>query len=339
MPPVGCSHYHIGRALTKEKGISDIEHQKYLDTIKFNETFRYEDWPGGWDPATRLADQDRDGVGAEVLFASPARFFYALNEEPFQRAILRSYNAWLYDFCSYSPNRLLGLPLVSILDMDHTVADLKEYAKQGFRGVQIPTRIKDSGYYEPHYEPLWQTAQDLGMILHVHTSTTQGQARTHFEGPRNHDPRKEHLGFAKTQSPAQEFLGNLIFSGVFDRFPRLKVSLAEFDVGWIAHLIERADYAHNRASAYDKERNVNKRAPTDYLRDNVYFTFQDDRAGMLTTEIYGEDNYLWASDYPHGVTTWPYSHQTLEKNCRGLKSELRFKVGRENAAKLYRLSN
>ena len=133
MPPVGCSHFNIGRVLTKEKGISHIDEQKYVDTIRFNEKFRYEDYPGGWDRAARLKDQDTDGVGAEVLFPSPSRFFYALTDEPFQRAILRSYSAWLNEFCSYNRNRLVGLAPLSILDMEHTVADMQEYAKLGFK--------------------------------------------------------------------------------------------------------------------------------------------------------------------------------------------------------------
>jgi predicted TIM-barrel fold metal-dependent hydrolase len=337
MPPIGCSHYNIGRALTKEKGISMIDEKKYADTIKFNEVFRYEDYPGGWDPAARLEDQDTDGVGAEVLFSSPARFFYALTDEPFQRAILRSYAAWLNDFCNYDRKRLIGLPLLSILDIEHTVADLQEYAKLGFKGVQIPTRIKDSGYYEKEYEPLWAAAVDAGLVISVHTTSTQGQARTHFEGPREFAPWKEHLGFARTQAPAQEFLGNLIFSGVFDRHPDLKVSCAEFDVGWIAHLFERIDYFFGRTSAYDSDLNVNKLPPSEYLKKNVFFTFQDDRSGMLTTPVYGEDNFLWASDYPHGVTSWPYSQKTLASNCEGLDPKLHLKVGRQNTAKLFNL--
>ena len=337
LPPIGCSHYNIGRALTKEKGITDIDVSKYADTVTFNETFSYEDYPGGWEPTARLADQDTDGVEAEVLFASPARFFYALTDEPFQRSILRSYAAWLHEFCSYNPNRLIGLPLLSILDVEHTVADLEEYAKLGFRGVQIPTRIKDSGFYEPQYEPLWAAAEDAGIVINVHTSTTQGAARTHFEGPRDTDPWKQPLGFARTQAPAQEFLGNLIFSGVFDRHPNLKVVCAEFDVGWIAHLFERVDYSFGRSSAYDADRNVNKLMPSDYLKNNVFFTFQDDRAGALTTPIYGEDNFLWASDYPHGVTTWPYSARTVDQNFEGIDPAVKRKVARDNVNQLYGL--
>ena len=93
LPPVGCSHYNIGRAVGKDKGISEVDAAKHAEAIGFNENFEYEDYPGGWDPAARLQDQDQDGVEAEALFASPARFFYGLEDEPFQRAILRSYNA------------------------------------------------------------------------------------------------------------------------------------------------------------------------------------------------------------------------------------------------------
>jgi predicted TIM-barrel fold metal-dependent hydrolase len=55
--------------------------------------------------------------------------------------------------------------------------------------------------------------------------------------------------------------------------------------------------------------------------------------------VYGTDNYLWASDYPHGVTTWPYSKETVDRNCEGIDPVVKRKLGRENAAKLYRLND
>ncbi len=337
LPPIGCSHYSIGRAVGKERGISEVNMAKHAETIRFNENFQYEDYPGGWDPPARLKDQDQDGVEAEILFSSPSRFFYALTDEPFQRAILRSYNAWLHEFCSTNPKRLVGLALLSILDMKHTVDDLTEYAKLGFRGVQIPTRIKDSGYYEPKYEPIWAVAEEAGIIINVHTSSTQGVARTHFEGPREQEPWKQNVGFASKQLPAQEFLGQLIFSGVFDRHPSLKVVCAEFDVGWVANLVQQVDYWFSRQSTYDADVNVNKLAPSEYFKRNIFFTYQDDQAGVLTTPVYGADNFMWASDYPHGVTTWPYSQQTVDRNCEGIDPVVKRKLSRENTNRLYNL--
>jgi uncharacterized protein len=338
LPPVGLSHYSKGLVVSKNQGISEVEQEKHFETIRFNENFRYEDYPGGWEPAARLRDQDVDGVQAEILFSSAVRQLYSITDEPFQRAIFRSYNAWLQEFCSYNPNRLLGLAILSILNIEHTVTDIDEYAKRGFRGVQIPTRIRDSGYYEPKYEPMWAALEETGMIVNVHTSATQGIARTHYEGPRDVDPKKQSLGLANKQAPAQQFLGNLILSGVFDRHPKLKVVCAEFDVGWVANLVQQVDYWFGRASTYDAERNTNKLAPSAYFKTNAFFTYQDDRAGVLTTPVFGADNFLWASDYPHGVTTWPNSQATVDRNCAGIDPAVKRKLNRENVAKLYGLT-
>ena len=339
LPPVGLSHYSKGLAVEKAKGISEVDQEKHFETIRFNETFRYEDYPGGWEPTARLKDQGTDGVDAEVLFSSAARQLYSITDEPYQRAIFRSYNEWLAEFCSGDRRRLIGLALLPILDMAHTVEDIQHYAKLGFRGVQLPTRIKDSGYYESVYEPMWAALEETAMVINVHTSATQGVARTHYEGPRDVDPKKQALGLANKQAPAQQFLGNMILSGVFDRHPKLKVVCAEFDVGWVANLVQQVDYWFGRASTYDAEKNINKLPPSEYFRRNVFFTYQDDRAGVLTTSVYGEDNFLWASDYPHGVTTWPCSKETVDRNCVGIDPLVKRKLNRENVAKLYRLAD
>ncbi len=337
LPPVGLSHYSKGLAVGKNRGISEVEQEKHFATIRFNENFRYEDYPGGWEPSARLQDQEADGVEAEVLFSSAVRQLYSIVDEPFQRAIFHSYNAWLHEFCSASPNRLLGLALIPILDMEHTVADIYHYAKLGFRGVQIPTRIKDSGYYDAKYEPMWRALEETGMIVNVHTSVTQGVARTHYEGPREEDPVKEPIGFARRQVPAQQFVGNMILSGNLDRHPKLRVVCAEFDIGWVANMVQQVDYWFGRESTFDADRNLNQRPPSEYFKSNIFFTYQDDRAGVLTTPVYGEDNFLWASDYPHGVTTWPFSKDAVDRNCEGIDPKIKRKLGRDNAAKLYGL--
>ena len=166
LPPVRSAYFALGHVVEKPEGISQMtvmeDHEKFRkQIIDFNENFRYEDWPAGWEPSARLKDMDRDGVEAAVFFSSPTRFNYSNNDAKFQRAIFRSYNAWLLDFCNYNRKRLIPMPLISILDVDLAVADMKEYAKAGCHAVQLPSTIAGSGYYEPGYEPLWQTAQDV----------------------------------------------------------------------------------------------------------------------------------------------------------------------------------
>ena len=330
--PVGVSHFSTGLVLGKPEGVSQADMDKVSKRAEFNEKWDWRDYPAGWEPTARIEAQDKDGIEAEVLFPSPGRFFYGLTDGPFQHAIHRSYNLWLHEFCNAYPQRLNGIALLGVLDVEKTVQDIHEYAKLGFKAAQLPTGIKDGGYYEPQYDPIFQAAEETEIVLCVHTSATQGEQRTHFEGPSGADPRTSSLGFASRQAPAQRFMGHLIFSGVFDRHPNLKVTCAEFDVGWVAHIYQLADYMYGGS-----ERSVNQLLPSEYLKANIFFTFQDDRAGILTTKIYGEDNFMWANDFPHAITTWPYSQKTVDANFEGIDPAVKRKICRENAIKLYGL--
>jgi len=310
---------------------------KHYERIHFHENFRYEDFPASWEPAARIKDQDADGVAAEVLFASVGRFFYGLTDGAFQRAIFRSYNAWLHEFCSYDPKRLVGVALISILDPEKAAQDIREYAGLGFKAMQIPYAIKDSGYYDPVYEPIWNAAEENGMVVHIHLGgPAQGVKPRWFGFQRLTAEGSGDFFGAQRIATATGFISHLMFSGVFDRHPNLKFVCTEYDAGWVAIMYEQANYRYGRATAYGSDVKL-KMAPGDYMKRHAWFTFQDDRAGMLTTPVFGEENFMWASDYPHGNTTWPYSQQTIERIAAGVSVDVKRKVGRENANKLYRM--
>ena len=341
IPPVRAAYYCLGLVVDKPAGITNVsvqmDSEEYRRTIQeFNETFRYEDFPGGWEPAAYLQNMDMDGVEAALLFSSPTRYNYTQTDARFQRAILRSYNEWLLDFASYAPKRLFPVPLISVLDVELAVADLYEYAKAGVKTVQIPTQIIGSGYFEPVYGPLWAAAEDTGLVLNVHSNSSQNQKRVHVEGPRQQDPRAQIIGGSQ-QAPALEAISNLLLSGVFDSHPKLKLACTEFKCHWVAGLLQRLDYTLARGSLYDPERNLYKRLPSEYFRDNIVFSFEDDRAGVLTTPMYGEDNFMFGTDYPHHVTTWPHSEEVIQENCEGFPPSLMRKLGRDNAIRIYDL--
>jgi len=149
LPPVGLSHYSKGQVVGKEKGIAEVDQEKHFETIRFNENFRYEDYPGGWEPAARLKDQDVDGIEAEVLFSSAVRQLYSLADEPLQRAIFHSYNEWLHGFCSHNPKRLIGLATISILDIDHTIADIFTTPSSDFAACRFPRVSKTAAIMSP----------------------------------------------------------------------------------------------------------------------------------------------------------------------------------------------
>ncbi len=123
----------------------------------------------------------------------------------------------------------------------------------------------------------------------------------------------------------------------FDRHPKLKVVCAEFDVGWVANLVQQVDYWFGRESTFDADRNINKLPPSEYFQKNIFFTYQDDRAGVLTTPVYGEDNFLWASDYPARRDHLAVLERNRRSQLRRHRPQIKRKLGRDNAAKLYGL--
>lgn len=346
--PARSAYYCLGLVVAnKPKGATHggtaEEAQAYKRYIEnYNETFTYEDYPGGWEPSAYLANMDLDGIEAALLFSSPTRYNYTQKDAKFQRAVFNSYNEWLMEFASAAPKRLYPVPLLSVLDIEKAVFDIHDYAKRGIKTVQIPTRILGSGYYEPIYEPIWAAAQDTGIVLNIHHNSDQnanrrkGEGKTTLTGPRDEDPRKE-LIKTTNFAPALECISNLIFSGVFDRHPKLRLAVSEFKIHWIAGLVQNIDYSEQRGSTYDPDRNAYKRRPSEYFHDNIFFTFENDRAGILATPLFGEDNFMFASDYPHHVSTWPNSHKVLADNCAGLPPHVMRKLGRDNANRVFNL--
>ena len=343
LDPNPCYNPSAGFLVGKPEGVSAMDVNQLADETvsNFRETFRYEDHPGSWQPSARLKEQDRDGVEAEVLFSSWCSQLYALTDPPFQRACFRSYNFWLHEFCSSDPKRLIGVPLISVLDVETAVEDMQEYARMGFRGVRLPSAIRDHKYYEPVYEPLWATAEDLNLLLINHSGRPQGGgSRRWFQKLSSADDWPNFFQDSK-QKVVKTFIGQLIFSGVFDRHPKLKVICTEFDAGWVGVIVQQVDYQYGPKKAAHgttlEEGMKLKLPPSEYFRRNLWFTFMDDRAAVLTTPIYGEDNFMWSSDYPHAACTWPYSRQIVDRMCQGVDAAVARKVFRENANKLYNL--
>lgn len=346
LEPMHVGYFALGNVVEKPHGRKQMLIYSKTDEFKnmvteWRENYRYEDHKEHWCGPEYLAALERDNIDIALIYASWARYNYHLEDAKLQRSLFRSYNEWMFDFCSYNPKKLFFAPLVSILDVDLACKDIAEYVKRGCKTVHLPTTIIGSGYYEDKYERLWATAQDLDIPLSVHANSSQGRPmKLHGLGKREYDPKKyiingdaNKLGGPLT---AWEFFSNLIFSGVFDRYPKLKCVAAEFQVIDAAATYEYIDYRIGRSATYDSDRNLYKRWPSEYIRDNCFFGLEDSRATMLTAPYFGEDNFMFSNDYPHFQTPWPHSKSIFEENAQGLSDEIKRKVGRDNANKIYK---
>ena len=176
---------------------------------------RFEDLHrGGWDPAARLADQDRDGVAGEILYPTVGMQICNHRDFDYKKACFDAYNLWIAEYQSHSPERLFGVGQSAVVDVESAIADLRAIRELGLHGVMMPGQPQHEDYDHPIYDPLWEAAVDLGLPLSFHILTTREQAPV--RGPRIN-------GFLAIIRSCQDVIGTLVFGGVFERHPRLKV--------------------------------------------------------------------------------------------------------------------
>lgn len=309
---------------------------------KVIEKFKWDDWRGPWNPEARLEDMDRDGVQVEILYPSMARNFYSLKgkETPLQLAGLQSYNDWINEYRLAVPDRLIAIGLLSPLDVEWSVGEIERCAKMGLKGVLLPARLPaEMSYADPAFELIWQTLEDVDLPLHFHINIVQGADRM--------AARLKDIGIHQTGRNAVNrailesinLITDLVFGTVLDRHPRLKVVFAEYDLTWILPFITKMDGNVRRAQSENPKTPPMKALPSEAIRRQVYITFQDDPAGLAGVAALGLlDNCLWASDYPHGGSTWPHSREILNAQLASLSDADAGKLVWGNAAKLYGLA-
>jgi predicted TIM-barrel fold metal-dependent hydrolase len=205
--------------------------------------------PSGWDPVARIADQELDGIDAEVLYPSLAMKLFAIADGELQRACFAAYNAWLGEYCSHDPRRLYGAGLVSLEDVSQGVRDLEAIAKQGMRAAMIwGAPPEDRPYDDPAYDPFWRAAEALDLPVSLHIIAGRGRVSNAVS---NAVQGKTHSGvwYMSVLHEIQDSLARIVFGGVLHRFPKLRIVSAENDVGWIPHFMYRMDHCHEKSTS------------------------------------------------------------------------------------------
>lgn len=289
---------------------------------------------GGSDQAQRLKDMALDGVIAEVLYPTSASNLFYIEDSSLQQTCIQVYNDWISEYCQTAPDRLFGLAMVSTYDVDHAVKELLRCKKQGLRGAVIwQSPPRPIPFTSNHYDRFWAAAQDLEMpvSLHIHTGHGPSKGRQNYRG-------LEAYRFA-INGQLQEIMDSLleiIFSGVLERFPRLRVVPAENEIGWLPFWLDQAD------KYFERFRNaepvpINKR-PSEYFQQQVFPTFFNDVTGGYLLGRWYVDNCMWSNDYPHGSSTWPNSRDVIRRDLSHLSREDQAKLVRGNVARLYQLN-
>ena len=300
---------------------------------------RFENYrPGNYEPKARLADMDLDGVDASIIFPGGGGGAMSSENSELRLACARAYNDWLLEeLCAGAPDRLFGLAIIPLEDgVDEAVKEAYRAAKNGHKGLYTacyPTIPP----HDTYWDPLYAVAQETGMPVLWHRA----------QGPANIIPRG-YTGKGADQkndaaaSVSSRFFSTIvpciwmIFAGVFERFPGLKLATVETDIGWLAFMMQICDDQWERYGTWFGT--DAKKKPSEYIREQFYCAFMDDPVGCSLIDYTGSDNILWSSDYPHGVTTWPKSRQYIERNLGSRTAEEREKILAGNALRLFGMS-
>ncbi len=288
-------------------------------------------WKSGWDAKFRVADQEKDGVAAEFIYPTVGMVICNHPDFDYKKACFEAYNRWLQEYCAEAPDRLYGLAQVSMRSPEDGVAEIRHAKEMGFKGVMMPGNPAVEDYDSTVYDKVWATAVECDMPLSFHILTGKSDSLSgQVRGPRIN-------GFLSIIRGCQDVMGTFIFGGVFDRFPDLKVVCVEADAGWVPHYMYRMDHAYKRHRYWMKAPPL-KRMPSDYFNDNIYVTFQDDWVAFRMKDMCNVRRLMWANDYPHSDSTWPWSQAMLEEHTKNLSEQERNWICHDNVAELYKLA-
>jgi len=304
---------------------------------------------GAWDHHQRVRVLDDDGIAAEVIFPDGIT---EMNMPPFGAGLslptderivpelqwegARAHNRWLAEFCAMEPERRVGVAITPICwDIDEAVKEIHWAREHGLRGILIPTMWgKQPAYHHPRYEPIWSACEDLGMVIHLHS----GAAPLEDYG--------DHLGMMGIYITEVVWwsvrpLAFLLWGGVFERHPKLKLAITESTTVWVPELLALMDQRYSEthyAAKLGDYRSHLKSKPSEYFHRQVFLgaSCMPRREAELRAEI-GVANIMWGSDYPHPEGTWPSTRQQMIDTFHGLpEDDLRAMLGL-NAARVYGL--
>jgi predicted TIM-barrel fold metal-dependent hydrolase len=297
--------------------------------------------PGVLRPTTtalRLADMDRDGIDATVMYGPIVPLL--VPDPELRRVCYRAYNDWLAEFCATAPARLVGAGLVPIDDAKTAADEVRHLRSIGLRtGMFLAARV-EVPLWDEAWEPLWEAAAETGLPLGFHLG---GGLRTvAASGPKATQAGNMGVRVACSTLQMDEPLAGVIFSGALERHRGLKIVLAETGIGWLPYMLERLDDTYRKfvdAPEYWRAHGglPLTMPPSAYCRRQVWATFQTDHAGLRMIDLIGADRTMWASDYPHADSTWPESRKAIEENFAGVVEATRRRILCDNARELYRL--
>ena len=288
---------------------------------------------GARDLELRLADMDRDGVDAELVFPSLGLMLPRIADREGQRTACQIWNDWAWDYTAPVRDRLIPAAMIPCIDFDDALAECKRTAAKGFAAFCLWEGLNN--YNDARWDPIFAFAAEQGIPLVFHTGVGNINIRA-LKGPGG-----ALFNYTRQMNDAVDVITQLVAGGVLDRNPGAHILFAEHSAGWLWGLAERMDEVyHGHAPSISPKLS---RLPSQIVRDQVHLALQNDgNSSMAIRKGVGIGALLFATDYPHAEGTFPFSKQVVDKlaedNPDVTTEELVAVLG-GNAAKLFKRAN
>ena len=286
---------------------------------------------GCYDIDDRIKDMNANGVLGSLNFPSFPRFcgqlFAESKDKDQAAAMVRAYNDWHIDeWAGTHPGRIIPLAIPMLWDPQAAAAEVRRAAAKGCHAVSFSSSPYDLGLpslYSDHWDPFWQACVDEGTVVCMHLGSNSRPPMTSPDAP---------IELVYTLSPISLFSAgaDLLWSGIFRKFPTLRVALSEGGIGWLPYFLERVDYIYSHTK-YWTGTDLGGRLPSEIFSEHVILCFIDDAVGVENRHHLNIDNITWECDYPHSDSTWPLAPEVLMKSLGGVSDAEIDKITHLNA--------
>ena len=279
------------------------------------------------DIPTRLRDMDQEGIEISVLFPTSSFAVNGLIERDYAIAYAAAYNDFISEICRQSP-RLKGIALLPFQDPAAAVKEAnRAVTKLGLAGIAVASQGMKEHLGSQTFWPIYEELQRLNVPLCVHNRR---------QGPAG-EVRFDSFIFMHTIGrPVETFIqfAGLMYGGIAEQFPNLRIAFLECGVGWIPYWMERMDEEWEKRGKIEAP--LCKEKPSQYIKHGNWFFAMEAEEETLpyVIERIGDDKILFASDYPHWDGMFPYVVSTI-RGRKDVSERAKTNILAENAKRFY----
>ncbi len=274
--------------------------------------------PGCWSSKERIDDMNAAGVLAGLNFPSFPHFcgqyFTRIADKDLALAAVQAYNDWHIDeWHGSNPDRFIPLSIPPLWSVKAMTEEIERVAAKGCHAVTFsenPSKLGLPSYHTDYWDPFFRACADHNVVICLHIGSSSTIPITAPDAP-------PEVMISLTPVNSLQAITDILFSGVFKRFPGLQMAMSEGGIGWIPYALERADYVHRHHSAWTGT-DLGGKKPSELFYDHFWTCFIDDRAGTELRHLVGVDRIMWEMDYPHSDSTWPNAPEQLWENVSHL---------------------